>query len=48
MSARRRTLQLAIAAAPLDLIGAGAKAADQKMVFKASDVHPEGSSASGR
>lgn len=45
---RRRTLQLAIAAALLDLIGVGAKAADQKMVFKASDVHPEGSSASRR
>ena len=39
---RRRALQLAIAAALLDLIGVGAKATDQKMVFKASDVHPEG------
>ncbi len=39
---RRRALQLAIAAALLDPIGVGARAADQKMVFKASDVHPEG------
>jgi tripartite ATP-independent transporter DctP family solute receptor len=39
---RHRALQLAIAALLLGLIGAGAKAADQKMVFKASDVHPEG------
>ena len=39
---RRRALQLAIAAALLDLIEGDAKAADQKMVFKASDVHPEG------
>src|SRR5438477_5258150 len=39
---RHRALQLAVAALLLGLIGAGAKAADQKMVFKASDVHPEG------
>ena len=39
---RHRALQLAMAALLLGLIGAGAKAADQKMVFKASDVHPEG------
>ena len=39
---RHRALQLAIAALLLGLIGAGAKAADQKTVFKASDVHPEG------
>src|SRR6202045_444530 len=39
---RHRASQLAIAALLLGLIGAGAKAADQKMVFKASDVHPEG------
>src|ERR1700726_5210363 len=39
---RRRALPLAIAALLLGLIGAGANAADQKMVFKASDVHPEG------
>ena len=39
---RCRALQLAMAVLVLGLIGAGAKAADQKMVFKASDVHPEG------
>ena len=39
---RRRALQLAIAVLLLGLSGASAKAADQKMVFKASDVHPEG------
>jgi tripartite ATP-independent transporter DctP family solute receptor len=39
---RHRALQLAMAALLLGLIGAGANAADQKMVFKASDVHPEG------
>jgi tripartite ATP-independent transporter DctP family solute receptor len=39
---RHRALQLAIAALLLGLIGAGAKAADQKTAFKASDVHPEG------
>src|ERR1700686_1984246 len=39
---RHRALQLAMAVLMLGLIGAGAKAADQKMVFKASDVHPEG------
>ncbi len=39
---RHRALQLAMAALLLGLIGAGAKAADQKVVFKASDVHPEG------
>src|SRR5271163_239157 len=39
---RRRALRLAISVLLLGLIGAGAKAADQKMVFKASDVHPEG------
>ena len=39
---RRRALQLAMAVLVLGLIGAGAKAADQKMVFKASDVQPAG------
>src|SRR5690348_18460419 len=39
---RRRALQLATAALLLALTSAGAGAADQKMVFKASDVHPEG------
>src|SRR5438270_7369210 len=39
---RRRALQLAMAVLLLGVIGAGAKAADQKMAFKASDVHPEG------
>ena len=39
---RHRALQLATAALLLGLVGAGAKAADQKTVFKASDVHPEG------
>src|SRR3984957_16231793 len=39
---RHRALQLAMAALLLGLVGAGAKAADQKTVFKASDVHPEG------
>src|SRR5437762_6039439 len=39
---RRRALRLAMAVLVLGLISAGAKAADQNMVFKASDVHPEG------
>src|ERR1700686_4998887 len=39
---RRRALQLAMAVLLLALTGGGAGAADQKMVFKASDVHPEG------
>src|SRR6266513_3671282 len=39
---RRRALQLALAVLLLALTSGGAKAADQKMVFKASDVHPEG------
>jgi tripartite ATP-independent transporter DctP family solute receptor len=39
---RQRALQLAMAALLLALVGIGARAADQKMVFKASDVHPEG------
>jgi TRAP-type C4-dicarboxylate transport system substrate-binding protein len=39
---RHRALQLAMAVLMLGLIGAGAGAADQKMVLKASDVHPEG------
>jgi TRAP-type C4-dicarboxylate transport system substrate-binding protein len=44
---RRRALQLAMAVLLLALTSGGAraadqKAADQKMVFKASDVHPEG------
>src|SRR6266566_6935614 len=39
---RRETLQLVITASLLGLIGRGAKAADQKLVLKASDVHPEG------
>src|SRR5215469_11281352 len=39
---RDRALQLTIAMLLFVLAGAGADAADQKMVFKASDVHPEG------
>src|SRR5580692_9667992 len=39
---RHRALQLAMATLLLGLIGPSAKAADQTMVFKASDVHPEG------
>jgi tripartite ATP-independent transporter DctP family solute receptor len=39
---RRRALQLALAVLLLALTSGGAKAADQKMVFKASDVHPAG------
>src|SRR5436305_10661681 len=39
---RRRALQLALAVLLLALTSGGAGAADQKMVFKASDVHPEG------
>src|SRR5437763_16629825 len=39
---RGRALQLAIAVLLLALTRGGAGAADQKMVFKASDVHPEG------
>src|SRR5205085_6988743 len=39
---RRRALQLAMAVLLLALTSGGARAADQKMVFKASDVHPEG------
>jgi tripartite ATP-independent transporter DctP family solute receptor len=39
---RHRTVQLAMAALLLALVGAGARAADQKLVLKASDVHPEG------
>ena len=42
MTNRRRAVQLAMTASLLALIGMGARAADQKMVFKASDVHPEG------
>ena len=39
---RRHALQLAMAVMLLGLVGADAKAADQKMVVKASDAHPEG------
>jgi tripartite ATP-independent transporter DctP family solute receptor len=39
---RKRVPQLTITALLFALLGAGADAADQKMVFKASDVHPEG------
>ena len=39
---RDRALRLATAALLLGLVGVGARAADQKMVLKASDVHPEG------
>jgi TRAP-type C4-dicarboxylate transport system substrate-binding protein len=39
---RRRASQLALAVLLLALTSGGAKAADQKMVFKASDVHPAG------
>jgi tripartite ATP-independent transporter DctP family solute receptor len=35
-------VRLAMTALLLALVGVGARAADQKMVFKASDVHPEG------
>ena len=37
---RRHALELAMAV--IGLIGADAKAADQKMVLKASDAHSEG------
>ena len=37
---RRHALELAMAV--IGLIGTDAKAADQKMVVKASDAHPEG------
>jgi tripartite ATP-independent transporter DctP family solute receptor len=39
---RSRAVRLAMTALLLALVGVGARAADQKMVFKASDVHPEG------
>jgi tripartite ATP-independent transporter DctP family solute receptor len=39
---RNQATQLTIAALLLALLGVAADAADQKMVFKASDVHPEG------
>jgi tripartite ATP-independent transporter DctP family solute receptor len=39
---RRDALQFGISAAVLGLFGRGAAAADQKLVLKASDVHPEG------
>src|SRR6266566_2729129 len=39
---RREALQLVITASLVGLIGRSAKAADQKLVLKASDVHPEG------
>ena len=42
MTNRSRAVQLTMAALLLALVGIGAKAADQKMVLKASDVHPEG------
>jgi tripartite ATP-independent transporter DctP family solute receptor len=39
---RNGAVRLAIAALLLAVTGTGATAADQKMMFKASDVHPEG------
>jgi tripartite ATP-independent transporter DctP family solute receptor len=42
MISRRRAVQLAITASLLGLIGGATRAADQKTVLKASDVHPEG------
>ncbi|HEX3417343.1 MAG TPA: hypothetical protein VHT21_13200, partial [Stellaceae bacterium] len=39
---RHRALQLTMAVLLLALTSTGARAADQKMVLKASDVHPEG------
>ena len=39
---RREALQLVITASLFTLIGRGARAAEQKTVLKASDVHPEG------
>jgi tripartite ATP-independent transporter DctP family solute receptor len=39
---RRQALQLGIAASLITLIARGARAAEQKTVLKASDVHPEG------
>ena len=39
---RNGALRLAMGALLLALTGTGATAADQKMMFKASDVHPEG------
>jgi tripartite ATP-independent transporter DctP family solute receptor len=42
MITRRHAVQLAFTASMLGLIGGRARAADQKSVFKASDVHPEG------
>jgi TRAP-type C4-dicarboxylate transport system substrate-binding protein len=39
---RRRALRLAMTVLLLALSSGGARAADQKMLFKASDVHPEG------
>jgi len=39
---RRHALRLGIAASFFALIGRGARAVEQKTVFKASDVHPEG------
>ena len=42
MTKRSRAVRLAMTALLLALVSVGARAADQKMVFKASDVHPEG------
>jgi tripartite ATP-independent transporter DctP family solute receptor len=39
---RREALQLVITTSLFGLIGRSARAADQKLVLKASDVHPEG------
>ena len=39
---RREALRLGITASLVGLIGQGVRAADQKLVLKASDVHPEG------
>jgi len=39
---RRQALRLGIAASFFTLIGRGARAVEQKTVFKASDVHAEG------
>ena len=42
MIIRRAVMHLSAAALLLGMAGAGAGAADQKLVLKASDVHPEG------
>src|SRR5713101_4154364 len=42
MITRRHAVQLAIMASLFGLLPGGARAADQKTILKASDVHPEG------